>query len=562
MLDSRRLTGPNIFSDREGAVLDVVLGRDDDGAVGRWRDAVARLLDAVGWHDSPIETRVHAGGASLFIGAPIDSLYSGAELNELAWIVAEGGASGAARREEEARLRAAIAAEHDPALIALRDAATAHGVALVVDDDAVSLGIGAGSRTLERDALPAPSTLDWANVHDVPVALVTGSNGKTTTTRLVAAMVRAAGLTAGACDTDGVRVDDELVVAGDYSGPEGARLIVRDRRVETAVLETARGGILRRGLAVRRARAAIVTNVAADHFGEYGIHDLRSLAEAKLVVARAVDLSGRLVLNADDEVLCSLANTVRAPICWFALDAANETVRAHRARGGDACFVRDGSIVLARGALEEEIAPIAEVVMARQGTARHNIANALGGVALAAALGVPLAAIGDTLRSFGGSGSDNPGRMIELEIGDVHVVVDFAHNPHGIRALFEATAGIAAERRLLLIGQGGDRDDAALGELALTAWSHRPDAIVLKEMEKYLRGRPHGETTRVMEAALLAAGAPREAVSVEPTEMDGVRNMLRQARPGDLLLLTVHEDYEGVMGELQGLGPGAKGQRK
>jgi UDP-N-acetylmuramyl tripeptide synthase len=334
---------------------------------------------------------------------------------------------------------------------------------------------------------------------------------------------------------------------------------VRDQRVQTAVLETARGGILRRGLAVRRARAAIVTNVAADHFGEYGIHDLRSLAEAKLVVARAVDAGGRVVLNADDAVLCSLAEGVRAPICWFALDAANEMVRAHRARGGDACFVRDGSIVLARGALEEEIAPTSEVVMARRGTARHNIANALGGVALAAALGVPLSAIGDTLRSFGGSDSDNPGRMIELDIGDVHVVVDFAHNPHGIRALFEATAGIAAKRRLLLIGQGGDRDDAALGELALTAWSYRPDAIVLKEMEKYLRGRPHGETTRVMEAALLAAGAPREAVSVEPTEMDGVRNVLRQARPGDLLLLTVHEDYEGVMGELQGLGPGAKG---
>ena len=553
VVDSRRLTGPNIFSDREGAVLDVVPPNDGGATIERWRAATAAVTRAIGWSDPPLEVREYPGGASLFIGAPVDALYAATEINEWAWIASENRDAMRGIGEVASRFWNLVATERFPALIALRDAAAAHGVSFVLDDESISVGSGAGSRTFELLHVPSPSAINWDGVYDVPIALVSGSNGKTTTTRLVAAMATAAGHSVGACDTDGVRIDGELVAHGDYAGPAGARLVARDGRVEMAVLETARGGILRRGLAVRRARTAIVTNVAADHLGEYGIHDLRSLGEAKLVVARAVDAAGRVVLNADDVVLRSLADRVRAPITWYSLDAGSDTVRAHRARGGDACIVRDGAIVMVRGGVDEEIVRVADVVLARGGTARHNIENAIGAVALAAALGVPSAAIARTLRTFGRDDSDNPGRMVELEIGGVRVVVDFAHNPDGIAVLFAATAHIQAARRLLLLGQAGDRDDGALRALAAEAWRHRPDHIVLKEMDKYLRGRLHGETTAVMKAELTRLGAPHERVSVQPTEMDGVRDVLGRARGSDLLLLTVHSHYDDVVSYLRRL---------
>ncbi len=218
-----------------------------------------------------------------------------------------------------ARLRAAIAGERNPPLVALHEAARARDVTFLAGEELVSVGLGGGALVWPAGALPDPAAIDWSRVHDVPVALVTGSNGKTTVVRLLAAILAGQGLTVGHTSTDGVSVAGVRLAEGDYSGPSGARLLLRRPEVEAAVLETARGGLLRRGLGVDRASVAVVTNVADDHLGEFGVDSLDQLADVKLLPARAVRPGGAVVLNADDPLLRERAGSVGVPVVWFAL---------------------------------------------------------------------------------------------------------------------------------------------------------------------------------------------------------------------------------------------------
>jgi cyanophycin synthetase len=550
LLDSRRLTGPNLFLDRAGAVLEVSLAPDEaEAVVAAWKENVRSMLEAVGWEGEEVAARCFRGGASLAISAPIDSLYPATEVNEWAWAAAEAALTGGTPRdlaEAAERLRAMIAADANPPLLALRDAAAGHGVSFLWDDDLASVGLGTGSSTWPADALPAPASIDWSAVHDIPVLLVTGTNGKTTTVRLLGSIAAAAGKVAGITSTDHIEVGGEIVDRGDYSGPGGARTLLRDRRVEIAILETARGGMLRRGLAVTGAEAALVTNIAADHLGELGIMDVPALAEAKLVIARAVRPGGRIVLNADDPELVAAAGRVGVPVTWFSLDAANPQVLA---AGGDVCFLEDGALVLARGGERTAVVRAEEIPVTLGGAARHNVANALGAIGLAAAAGLPVEAIAAGLRSL----TSNVGRAMSMELGGIHLLIDYAHNPHGMTALVDLARSLRGERRLLVLGQAGDRDDEAIRELARTAWRLHPDRIVVKELPEMLRGREPGEVPAVLRDELLCLGAAPESIAMAGTELEAIREALAWARPGDLLILLSHTQRDEVLALLDRL---------
>jgi cyanophycin synthetase len=627
--DSRRLTGPNLLSWRPGAVLDADPGggKEAEALIAAWRRQARRMLDAVGWRGEEIAVRRFASGASLFLTAPIDGLYAAVEIGEWAWEAAmaevgeigeigEGGEGGkaagggtgsdaAAFEAGVERLRAAIAGEREPALLALRDAAAAHGVAFFADDELATVGLGAGSRSWPRGELPAAAAVDWASVHDVPVALVTGTNGKTTTVRLTAAMLTAAGRQVGVTSTDFITVGGDILDVGDYSGPGGARTLLRDPRVEAAVLETARGGLLRRGLALDRAAAAAVTNVAADHIGGYGIDGLAALAETKLLVTRAVARDGRAVLNADDPELAARGTRGPSPVTWFSLEprtrvgshqavrtsAAGIDLDAHLAAGGDAVLLEDGLLVLARGGggrvssgrggprrrggaggpgrrsgrggrsgpgghggnRREIVAAASDVPIAFGGAARYNVANALAAIGLGATLGLSGEAMAAGLAALRNEeGADNPGRGYLAEIDGFRVLVDYAHNPHGLAALIDFAGTLPASRRLLLLGQAGDRDDEALRALARTAWRLRPHRVIVKELHTMLRGRQPGEVPAILEDELLLLGARRETLGHAATELEAVQQALDWAKPGDLLVLLVHKQRGEAMALLDG----------
>jgi cyanophycin synthetase len=554
-LDSRRLTGPGLLLDGPGAILEIQLDDPDRAAaLAAWRRAARRMLDAIGWSGERLATRTFAGGASLALSAPADTLYAATDLNEWAWAAAAAEIHGAPEPDFGAaaeRLRAAIRKERCPALLALRDTARARGITFLSDEDGVSVGTGTGALVWPLDGLPDPGSVDWGRVHEIPTALVTGSNGKTTVVRLLAAMVAETGRVTGTTSTDAVTVGGVAIAEGDYSGPEGARMLLRRPEVEAAVLETARGGLLRRGLTVERADVAVVTNIADDHLGEFGVQDLGALAKTKLLVARAVGPEGGVVLNADDPILVDAAARLRAPVVWFSLEPDRPALAEHLRVGGAAAVCADGDLVLATGKARRVAAALSEVPIALGGAARHNLANALAAIAAAQVLGIPIETVGRVLRRFGQRAEDNPGRANVLELGGVLVIVDFAHNPHGMTALVRMAATFPARRRLLLVGQAGDRSDADLRGLARAAAAFQPDRIVLKEMEHYRRGREPGEISAILADEFLRCGFPPEAVTRAGSELEGVREALSWAREGDLLVLTVHEDRSAVLGLME-----------
>jgi cyanophycin synthetase len=395
--------------------------------------------------------------------------------------------------------------------------------------------------------------VDWSRVHEVPIALVTGSNGKTTVVRLLAAMTRAAGRVPGFTSTDGVMVGPMAIGEGDFSGPSGARMVLRHPEVETAILETARGGLLRRGLTVQQADAAVITNVAEDHLGEFGIESLAELADTKLLVARALGQRGTLVLNADDTMLVERSPSVRASITWFSLDPTSPVVGAHTRAGGNAAVAEQGQIVLIRGNQRETIVPIAEVPITFCGSATHNVANALAAVGVGTALGIKTETMAAVLRKFGHDPADNPGRTTLMNVGGIQVLLDYAHNPDGMSALVRLARSFPAKRRLVMVGQAGDRSDEAIRQLARAVWSLRPDHVVVKDMDEFLRGRSVGQVPALLADEFSRLGLPAQAISRAGPDIAGVRKSLEWALPGDLLVLAVHQDRRAVLELLNSL---------
>ena len=346
--DSRRLTGANLYWDYPSAIIDVAFEGPAEPVVRAWEQAAHQLLELVGRTERKTCYREFEGGASLLIKAPIDALYSMCELNELAWKCAVNNAGivdKQALADDIQHLHSEFESEARPALLALQSAAQQHGVAFLWDDDEVSVGYGETAIIWTSDALPAVDEVDWQSFKTVPLALVTGTNGKSTTVRMTASIMNAAGFRAGLTSTDFIRVGDRTIDTGDYSGTGGARMLMRQPDVEMAVLEVARGGLLRRGLGVEQAQAVVVTNVAADHLGEYGINTVEELIPAKFIVRRALQGDDPLILNADDEGVVKFAQSLDHRMMWFSLDPANPVVQAHLSAGGIACYLKDDCLM-------------------------------------------------------------------------------------------------------------------------------------------------------------------------------------------------------------------------
>ncbi len=548
-LDSRRQTGAGRLLDGPGAALDVLVpDRQRDEAADAWRRHARRLCDALGWTDVALVVRPFPRGLSLALGAPVDRLYTATEVNEAAWRLARVDLDGGDAPDldaEIARLREASAREADPPLAALLGAAEARGVPLVWDDDAVTVGLGARGQTFAPDALPDPEAFDWDAVGAIPTALVTGTNGKSTTVRMLAGMARAAGHTVGFSTTDAVTVGGEVVERGDFSGPLGARAVMRDERVTLAVLETARGGLLRRGVPVPLVTAAALTNVAADHLGDYGVETVPDLAEAKLVVAKALGAGGVLVAAADEPDAAAAVDRQRPAlesrgvrIAWTALDPD--------ARDGLAATVRDGQICLEDNGWRP-VCAVDQIPAALGGAARHVVRNALTAAALAAALGLDDAAIDAGLRAFRSDPVDNPGRANRFDVRGATVVVDYAHNAHGLRALAELAAHWPSRRRLVMTGSAGDRSDADLAAMTDVLAGFDADRYVLVDIPGYLRGRGEGEVPQLLADLLRQRGVDEGRIVRLAAPTDGARFALDWAEADDLAILLTLAQRDAVL---------------
>ena len=554
-LDARRLTGPSLLFNVPGTILDV---RCNDEEARRltpaWQQQVRQVLAALDWHDCEFASRQFAGGVSLGFTAPIDALYAAADINEWAWVAVDAESQGNDKMDFEeavAAFRAVVAKEANPGLRALESRAAAEGVTLLWDDDEASLGHGRCSQTWPVRDVPSPGSLDWRTFDDVPTALVTGTNGKTTTVRIAAHIARNAGKNVGMSSTDYIAVNDRIVDRDDWSGPGGARKVLRDKDVDFAILETARGGLLRRGLGVCKANAALITNIAKDHLGDFGSQNLDELLQCKWIVSRAVTTGGRLILNADDRMLATKARGFCGELVWFSLDANNAVVRKHTSDDGMA-FVLDGhELVLLQGEERQLICRDEDIPITLNGAARHNIANALAAAALSWSLGLSVAEIRGGLMTMSQDG--NPGRCNVYAIDGFNVLVDFAHNPEALQALLDMANRLEPKRKALCFGQAGDRPDDLIREFAQSAWASGLDRVFVSELAKYHRGREPGAVFKVIREELIASGAAAEQIEHHMEEIEALDSALAWAQPGDLIVMLALERSPALYEKLQQL---------
>ncbi len=568
-----------MFFESTGAVLEVVGIALDEALVDAWRTRALRAAARLGWTAPRTVARPHRNGMSLAIAAPVDQLMLATEVDEWAlcaslverdpgyWAGIEPLLQAAALDavdgsppatfiapviEERAaldRFERLARLEAQPRLMALLQEARSRGLSYTIDEAEVTVGAGVGGRRFPANALPQPASIRWAEIHDIPTALVTGSNGKTTTVRLLAACARAQGWPTAYNCTDGVFLDTEVLETGDYSGPAGARRVLREPRAHAAILETARGGILRRGIAVSDAAVAVITNLSADHFGEYGIDDLEGLAAVKFAVACVVRADGLLVLNADDPQLRAGAARLAQrfgrvpPLGWFSASdySDSQPLRACRDSGAATCAPWEGQLRLHHRGVAHDLGSVVAMPLSMKGIATYNIANLAGAALAAAGLGIAPATIAGVLARFGGAPEDNPGRLMQFDYGGVKVIVDYAHNPDGLRGFLDVATALRGTGRLgLLLGQAGNRSDADLHELAAVAARARPDLVVVKENETQLRGRSPGETPRILRAALQRVGVAESALAAAGSEVDAARQALAWAQRGDVLAFPIH----------------------
>ena len=406
----------------------------------------------------------------------------------------------------------------------------------------------------------------------VPIVAVTGTNGKTTTSRMIAHIMKGLGRQVGMTSTDGIVIDERLVVKSDASGPRSARMVLQNPRVDFAVMEVARGGILREGLGYDRNDVAVVTNVAPDHLGMRGIDTLEQLADVKAVVVEAVPRDGFAVLNADDPLVRRMRRRCSGSVVWFSLAEPGSKVRDliddHCRRGGRAVVLdrtdRGDMIVIRHGRRSMQLAWTHLLPATFGGTALFNVANAMAAAGAAFASGAGLHEIRQGLRTFTTSYYLSPGRMNQVNVHNVDVIVDYCHNAPGMRVLGEFLERYASMKsgqsdlgkisRIGMVATAGDRREADMIELGAVAAEHF-DVVVVREDER-LRGRERGFTADLVAQGVRSRmgepGVRCRQVEIVLDETDAVRHVMARANPGDIVVLTV-DQHAAVMSELEAM---------
>lgn len=368
----------------------------------------------------------------------------------------------------------------------------------------------------------------------IPIVSVTGTNGKTTTTRLIAHLLKLKGYKVGYTTTDGIYIQNRLLVKGDCTGPQSAEFVLRDPTVNFAVLETARGGLLRAGLGFDTCNVGVVTNVAADHLGLKGIHTIEQLAKVKGVIPESVMPSGHAVLNADDDLVYNMRTNLKCNVALFSMDEENVRIKHHSKRGGLSAIYENGYITICKGEWKLRITKAVNVPLTMGGRATFMIQNILPAVLTAFVSDIKIEDIKVGLESFIPSPSQTPGRLNLFEFKNFTLLLDYAHNPAGLRALQQLVERMDGKPKVGIIAGIGDRrveDNIEIGQIAAEMF----DEVIIRQ-DKNLRGRSDEEIIDMLKQGIEKV-EPKKPFKIIPNEFEAITYAVKNAKKGSLIVL-------------------------
>jgi cyanophycin synthetase len=374
--------------------------------------------------------------------------------------------------------------------------------------------------------------------YEVPIVAITGTNGKTTTAKLIAHTLKYCGKKVGFAGTTGVEIDGAEIVCGDYSGPEGAGMVLREPTIDHAVLEVARGGIVRRGLGFDNCNVGVLLNVDEDHIGTDGVEDLEDLALVKSTVIEVVKPSGVSVINADDPVSIGLVGRAGGHLALFSLHADNEAVVQHVAAGGTAVVLLDGYVVIQSAEPSVRLLSVLEVPITMGGVVTFNISNVLAAVAALHGLGIPVDMIRSGISTFHASATQNPGRMNVIDFITFKVLIDYGHNVPAVKALGEVLPRITNGRKIVIAHGTGSRLDDDIKQFG-AALASVYDHILIADIDP--RNRQPGETAALLLSGIRGAGMRDECAQVLLDPMQAIDRAFEIVQAGDLIVVQVDE---------------------
>lgn len=383
----------------------------------------------------------------------------------------------------------------------------------------------------------------------IPIAAVSGTNGKTTTARLLAHILKQTGKTVGLAVTGGVYIGENCICKGDTTGPLSARMVLEDPAVEAAVLETARGGIIRGGLGYDRSDVAIITNISEDHLGQDGLESIEDLVFVKSLLVETVDPSGAVVLNADDPNVLKMMLRAAAPVILFALTDDNLALLRHLTSGGTGMTVRGGFLYWVCGSRWQRLIAVRNIPLTEQGLALHQLQNVLAAAAAALAMKVPRNVVARGIATFFSSPEQNPGRLNLYHLkGDRRLLLDYGHNPAAMKATLHYASRLGGRRLLGVIGVPGDRNDALIRQCGQVCAPFL-ERVIIKE-DSDLRGRAPGETARLLREGCINGGSRPGQIDIVLNELEAVSYGLSLLEEGDLLVV-FYENREPIEKLLQ-----------
>jgi cyanophycin synthetase len=395
------------------------------------------------------------------------------------------------------------------------------------------------AKILKRTVSTASSILDKIFSNGLPVTIpivaITGTNGKTTTARMISRILSSQGHIVGTTTTHGIFIGGECIETGDTTGPRSAAVVLNHHKVSAAVLETARGGIIRSGIAYGKADVGVFTNLSEDHLGTSGVNTLEELLRVKSIVIRAVKDNGTSVLNADDLWIMKAMNEAKGKILLFSMDKENPWLSEHVKRGGGAVYVKDNGIFYEYAGNALKLMNIDEIPATMNGALKHNIQNGMAAIGASLALKVSPDIIKDTLSGFSCSPEDNPGRFNVYDMGGFKVILDYGHNIEGYKVTIEGIKSMNPGRTVGIIGVPGDRKNEDVLRIGKISGSFF-DIVIIKE-DYDLRGRKPLEVAEILKEGAILGGMNPEFITIIPKEDAALEFAMQKAQKGDLIAI-------------------------